>query len=179
MDDEGMKAGLEYVAVSVVGFAGMLLVLTVCTGCGVGPAPREALELAAKIDDERAASAAAQREHLRKAWRDLIGLQFRDELQRAEGGVTYEAAVAAGERLVDRVLRANEILEGYAEVDEQLAGQAARLRKAVAGALRELEERSLAIENLGDAAAGAVEAAAAAKAAREAKKLEEVLPDGD
>lgn len=151
------------------------LLLLVVTGCAdVSPVLRRGLDRLEKVEAHRNEREAVLRELLGNAWRALIlvesGMRFERE---GEDGLTVDEAKAVLADALKRVDRARGLLVGY-ELESAASTQAAsRLRAALSGALRELEERSAATDALVDTLEAGAEQAGRFQADREKRKAAE------
>ncbi|MGB1225310.1 MAG: hypothetical protein ACPHCN_14360 [Mycobacterium sp.] len=156
--------------------AGLLLVASILAGCaGPGPATRQAVALLGQIDAEDAKREAVLRKQLRNAWRGLA-LAEHDAALRAQASgdqVALDEALSRLRTTLAQLERADGIIDGFAAEAADSGAQASRLRDALTTTLRELEQRSAAVEQLGDAAAAAAGELGAAKGVRDRARADE------
>lgn len=145
-----------------------IVAVLLCGCAGTSPVLRQGLDKLSESAAHSASREAVLRKLVGQAWRVLAEVEAEKGLRAdvADGGASVEQAMARLRKALDQIDRGRLILDGYeAEAAAQAASER-RLRDAMAGALRELEERSAAAEQLGDA----MEAAAGVAGQLEAEK---------
>lgn len=160
---DGWRRGLALLA---------LLLLPACGG--VSPVVRQSLDRLEQSGAHSAEREAVLRRLVGQAWRLLAEMEAREGLREdAADDLTTDEAMARLRAALQAIDRGDAILDGYkAEADAQALAEG-RLRAAMAGALREMEERSAATEQLGDALEAAAGAAGQIQATRERRKAAE------
>lgn len=144
-------------------------------GCqGVSPVLRQGLERLEQGEAHRNEREAVLRKLLGSAWRELAETEAARGLETdAKDGLTTAEAAKRLKKALDQIDRAQGILRGFESEAAGSSRDAANLRSAIAGALRELEERSAATEALGDAMEQAAGQVGRIQAEREKRKAAE------
>jgi len=153
----------------------LLLAVLLLPGCGgTSPVLRQALGKLEASESHRNEREAVLRQLLANSWRENAEHEAEGALAKA-GQLTPDAAMAVLRKALGQMDRAQKVLRGYEAEAIASTQSSSRLRAAIAGALRELEERSAATEQLSDAleqAAGTVGQIQAQRAAAKAADTE-------